>query len=216
MINYLITQIEIFIKGYSAVGILIVAFLEEIIAPIPSSLIAMFAGFFVIPINYSWIQAIIKAFLEIAIPMSAGITIGSLVFYIIAYFGGKPIIVKYGKFFGLNWLLIEKTEKKFTKGYADEIILFSLRALPFIPSVAISVFCGLVRYPIKKFIIFSFLGSLVRVTIMALVGWQIRDTYSTYAQIISQIETFLLVLIFTILSVFLFLRFKKKKQTNQF
>ncbi len=211
MLNVVISQLEVVIREFGAVGVLIAALLEEIIAPIPSSLVAMFAGFFLVPTEYTWLQAIGASFLEVAIPMSVGITIGSLFFYAVAYFGGKPIIIRYGKWFGLSWALIEKTEERFIKGHKDEIILFSLRALPFVPSVAISAFCGLVRYPIKTFIIISFAGSSVRSMIMAMIGWQVRDAYVAYAEIMSQIETFVFAAIIIALVAFLFLHLRQKR-----
>ena len=166
MFNAVILQLEVVIREHGAVGVLIAALLEEIIAPIPSSLVAMFAGFFLIPADYTWLQAMSTASLKVAIPMSIGMTLGSLIFYTVAYFGGKPIVIRYGKWFGLGWALIEKTEERFIKGHTDEIILLSLRSLPFVPSVAISAFCGLVRYPIKTFIILTFIGSLIRSVIL--------------------------------------------------
>ncbi len=210
MLGAVITQLEAIIREYGAVGVLLAALLEEIIAPIPSSLVAMFAGFFLVPAEYTWARAIGTSFLEVAIPMSVGITIGSLIFYAIAYYGGKPIIIRYGKWFGLSWALIEKTEKKFIKGYKDEIILLSLRSLPFVPSVAISAFCGLVRYPIKTFIVVSFIGSLVRSTIMAMIGWYVRDAYIAYAGIISRMEKFVFVAIVIAFVIFLFVRLRQK------
>ncbi len=212
MLSAVILQLEAVIIKFGAGGVFIAALLEEIIAPIPSSLVAMFAGFFLVPTEYTWLQAVGTSFLEVAIPMSVGITIGSLVFYTIAYFGGKPIIIRYGKWFGLSWTLIEKTEEKFIKGHKDEIILLSLRSLPFVPSVAISAFCGLVRYPVKTFIVVSFIGSLIRATIMAMIGWQVRDAYITYAGIISQIEIFVFVVI--ILAFVLFVIYSRNKRSH--
>lgn len=212
MLNGLILQLEVVIREYGSIGVFLAALLEEIIAPIPSSLVAMFAGFFLVPTEYTWLQAIVVAFSEVAIPMSIGVTLGSLIFYAIAYFGGKPIILRYGTWFGLSWELIEKTEEKFIKGYTDEIILLSLRSLPFVPSVAISAFCGLVRYPIKTFIILSFVGSLIRSVIMAMIGWYVRDAYTAYAEIMSHMEKYVLIAIVIAFTAFLFLRLRKKMQ----
>jgi len=210
MFNAVITQLELVIREYGAVGVLLAAFIEEIIAPIPSSLVAMFAGFFLLPTEYTWLQAIGASSLEVAIPMSIGVTAGSLVIYAVAYFGGKPIVIRYGKWLGLSWVLIEKTEEKFTKGYADELILFVARALPFVPSVAISAFCGLVRYPIKTFVLLTLAGTFIRSTIMAIIGWQVRDAYIAYAGIISQIEIFVFAAIIIAFVAFVFLHLRQK------
>lgn len=211
MFNSAIIYLEVIIRHYGSFGVFLAAILEEIVAPIPSSLVSMFSGFFLIPTDYSWLQALLYAPIAIAVPMGLGVTIGSLVFYSIAYFGGKPIILKYGSWFGLSWDLVEKTEEKFTKGSVDEIVLFSLRAMPFVPSVAISAFCGLIRYPLKKFIILSFLGTLLRSTIMALIGWQVRELYITYSEFFSRIEGYLVVAIGVSFIGFLFYLWNKNR-----
>ncbi len=210
MLNTIILQLEVVIREYGAIGVLFAAFLEEIIAPIPSSLVAMFAGFFLVPAEFTWAKAMVVAFLKVAIPMSIGVTGGSLIVYAVAYFGGKPIIARYGKWFGISWTSIEKTEQRFIKGYADELTLLGARALPIIPSVAISAFCGLVRYPIKTFIFLTLLGTFLRSTIMAMIGWQVRDAYIAYAEIVNQIEIFVFVAIVITLAVFLFVRLRQK------
>lgn len=211
MINSIVLKLEIIIREYGSLGVFFAALLEELIAPIPSTLVAMFSGFFLVSVDYTWWQAISYAGIAVAIPMSLGVTLGSLAFYFAAYYGGKPIILKFGSWFGLSWDLVEKTEEKFTEGRVDEIILFTLRAIPFIPSVAISAFCGLVRYPLKQFITFSFLGTLVRSFIMALVGWQVRDLYVTYAETLGRIEGYVVILMVVCTLLFLFYSWNKNK-----
>lgn len=211
MFNSAIIYLEVIIRDFGSFGVFLAAVLEEIFAPIPSSLVSMFSGFFLIPTDYSWLQALLYAPIAIAVPMGLGVTLGSLVFYAVAYFGGKPIILKYGSWFGLSWDLVEKTEEKFTKGSIDEIVLFSLRAMPFVPSVAISAFCGLIRYPLKKFIILSFLGTLLRSAIMAIIGWQVRELYVTYADVISRIEGYIMGAMVISFIVFLFYLWNKNR-----
>lgn len=208
-----VLQLEAVIREYGVVGVLFAAFLEEIIAPIPSSLVAMLAGFFLVPMEYAWLQATIAASLKVAVPMGLGVTAGSLVIYAIAYYGGKPIIVRYSKWLGISWTSIEQTERRFTKGYADELTLLGARILPIVPSVAISTFCGLVRYPVKTFILLTLAGSFMRSTIMAMVGWQVRDAYISYAEVISRVETFVFISIIIICISFLFWRMIKGRKT---
>lgn len=187
MIAVLISYLETTIREYGLLGVLFAAFLEEIITPIPSSLIAMLAGFFLVPAEYTLLQAIAAASLMVAVPMSVGVVAGSIIIYALAYFGGKPIITRYGKWFSISWSSIKRAETKFTGGYADEFILLGVRIVPIVPNVAISAFCGLVRYPVKKFILLSLVGSFIRSTIITLIGWQARGAYIVYvADIISR------------------------------
>ena len=211
MLNSFIVQLEIIIRTYGALGVFVAAIAEEIIAPITSSLVAMFAGFFLIPAEYSWLQATLPLIFKVAVPMSFGITIGSLLFYLVAYWGGKPIILKYGKWFGLKWDLVEKLENKFAKTKVDEIALFGLRALPFVPSVAVSAFCGLVRYRLKTFIILTFSGSLVRSIIMAAIGWKGREFYLKFIGIFDKLETLILFVVIGVFLIFLYKHIKSSK-----
>ncbi len=212
MIQDAISIIEKVIIPYGAAGVFTAAFLEEIIAPIPSSLVAMFAGFFLLPVDENFIGVLPSAIFTVAIPMSIGISAGSLVVFALAYFGGKPIILKWGKWFGIEWASIEKLEAKLTKGYADELVLFSVRALPIVPSVAISAFCGMIRYPVWTFLLISLLGSFVRSFIMVIIGWQVRDAYISYVEVISQAETLVFISIIIICVSFLFWRIIKGRK----
>lgn len=212
MVQDVISIIEKVFIPYGMMGVFAFAFLEEIIAPIPSSLVAMFFGFFLLPVDENLIVVISSAIFTVAIPMSVGISTGSLIVFAFAYFGGKPIILKWGKWFGIEWSSIEKLEAKLTKGYIDEIILFSARALPIIPSVAISAFYGMIRYPIWTFLLITFLGSFVRSFIMAIIGWQVRDTYMVLAEVIGQIETFVLAIIIGAFALFLVYSWNKRKK----
>ena len=190
MIAQLILYTESIVREYGAMGVFFAAVLEEIIAPIPSSLVAMFSGFFLLPADKTVLEIIPSAIFSVAIPMSIGISIGSLVPFTFAYFGGKPIILKWGKWFGVTWSAIEKLEAKLMKGRADELVLLGARILPIVPSVAISAFCGMIRYPVRTFLIITLIGSFVRSLIMALIGWQVRDAYVVFAEVIGQIEIF--------------------------
>lgn len=214
MIAQLILKIELIVQEYGAMGVFFAALLEEIIAPIPSSLVAMFAGFFLLPVDENLIGVISSAIFTVVIPMSFGISAGSLVVFALAYFGGKPIILKWGKWFGIEWASIEKLEDKLTKGYADELVLFGARALPIVPSVAISAFCGMIRYPVRTFLLITFIGSFVRSFIMAIIGWQVRDAYVVFAEVIDQIETFALAIIIGAFALFLIYSWNKRKKQS--
>ncbi len=211
IIDPLILKIELIVREYGALGVFFAALLEEVIAPIPSSLVAMFAGFFLLPAGENLISVLPPTIFTVALPMSIGISAGSLVVFALAYFGGKPVILKWGKWFGIKWASIEKLEVKLAKGYADELVLFGARALPIVPSVAISAFCGMIRYPVWTFLFITLSGSFVRSLIMALIGWQARDAYVVFADVISQIETFVFAIIIGASVLFLFYLWDKRK-----
>jgi membrane protein DedA with SNARE-associated domain len=124
------------------------------------------------------------------------------VVYALGYFGGKPVIEKSKRWTGINWQDIEKTESLLTRGKGDEITLFALRVLPIIPGVAISGFCGVVRYPFKTFIIITIIGAFVRAFILGVVGWQVGELYATYAEMVSKFEKVILLAVLTFIVLF--------------
>lgn len=211
MIEQITAYIQPIISEYGAIGVFLATLIEEIIAPIPSPLVPLTAGFFLLPANETFFNTIWQAFFIIALPVALGITIGSLVVYSIGYWGGKPTIEKSKRWLGLSWQDIEKTEHKLTKGKGDEIVLFTLRLIPIIPGVAISGFCGIVRYPLKTFLLITFIGALVRATILGTMGWYVGVVYTTYIDTISKIEKYLFIILIIILIFFVLNFFLKKK-----
>ncbi len=211
MINLLILNIELIMREYGALGVFFAALLEEVIAPIPSSFVAIFAGFFLLPVGENLISVLLLAIFTVALPMSIGVSVGSLIIFTLAYFGGKPVILKWGKWFGIKWVSIEKLEDKLAKGHIDEFVLFGARVFPFVPSVIISTFCGMIRYPVRIFLFITLLGSFIRSLVFALIGWQVRDAYIIFADAISQIEAFIFIILIGVFILFLFYLWRKSR-----
>ena len=99
------------IKNNGPSSIFLGGIVEEIIIPIPSPIIAMAGGAFLIKSRNFW-QAIIEIFTKVSLPFSIGATIGSSLAYLIAFFGGKYLIDKLQKYLGFSWKTVEKTRKK--------------------------------------------------------------------------------------------------------
>ncbi len=210
MIETTIQFIQSVLLPLGAWGVFLASFLEEIIAPIPSALVITLSGFFFLKGAFS-LALLAKLFFVVVLPASLGVTIGSLFVYALAHIFGKPILVKWGKWLGLSWNDIEKLQNKFDTKKTDELALFLLRTIPIIPSVAISAFYGLIRYDLKKYFIYTFLGTCVRATILAIIGWQVGSFYYKYASTITHIESYFLVAISTILVLFIIYRISKKR-----
>ncbi len=193
MLEKLIQFTQSIVSAGGPVSVLMAAIFEEIVFFIPSPIVPMAAGFFLLSSQVELAEAASRAILYIALPVALGLTIGSFVPYYICYFGGRPAIEKWGRLIGLTWGTIEKTEQKFIRGYRDELILLGLRILPIVPSVAISSFCGLIRYPIYHFVAVTAFGAAIRGFLLGLFGWYTGTAYLKYAQAIAQIEKYLFI-----------------------
>jgi len=213
MFAEIILYLESILIVYGPLGVFLASIIEEVIAPIPSTLVIMGTSFIVLKGAIISIDAFLKLFLNIVLPASLGVTIGSLFVYGITYFAGKPFLERWGKYLGVSWEDIEITEKKFEKSRSDELVLFLVRAVPIIPSVAISAFCGFIRFDLKKYLIITFMGTLVRAFILGFVGWQFGSMYQTAADEISYLEEISIIVILT--SAVLYIIYKKKFKKNK-
>lgn len=210
MIADLINLITEVILPYGPLGVFIAALLEEVIAPIPSAVVQLASGFFFLSggIDTVWVYNFVCIIL---IPISLGVSFGSLVVYGLAYSLGKPALIKWGKFFGVSWEEVKQLDTWFESSVADEIGLFILRTIPIIPSVAVSAAYGLVRFNIFKYIVITFMGTLVRAGILAVVGWQVGGVYLRYAEIIGRFESFVLFSGIVCVGLFILYRFARSK-----
>ncbi len=177
MLNELMLQLQNFFMDYGSLGVFLGSLIEEIIAPIPSTLIILGSSFFMMHGSPITIESMVSLILYVAIPAAAGMTLGSLFLYAIGYYIGKPFICRWGKYMGFSWENVEETRTKFAESKNDDIALFSLRAIPVVPSVAISMFCGIIRYDLKNYVIITFLGSIMRAAILGFLGWQFGRFY---------------------------------------
>lgn len=212
MISTLVEFLRANIIPLGAFGVFSATFIEEVIAPIPSALVLLLSGFLFLSGPMGW-SLILTLVIKIVIPATLGITIGSLAVYGIAYFLGQPFLEKWGKYLGVTWDSVERAKERFSKTQKDELTLFVTRTIPVIPSVAINAFCGMVRFPFISYITLTFLGTLIRASILGLIGWKVGDYYSYYASILNKTENIVWYLI--IIAIIGFLAFRNYKRDDR-
>lgn len=209
MLEYITEIVNMFFMHYGALGVFIGTVIEEIIAPIPSTLIIIASSFFMLDSAPITIESIAKLIFLISVPVGFGMTIGSTIIYGACYYLGKPFVEKYGKYLGLKWEDIKRFNEKISNQKRDYLYIYIARAVPVIPSVAISGFCGVVRYNVKKYLILTFLGGITRAFILGFVGWQFGTYYRNISTELSNVEEILVVII--IIAIIGYIIYKKKK-----
>lgn len=214
MLSEIFIHIEQFMVNYGALGVFVASFLEEIIAPIPSTLVVLGSSFLILKNNIITVNSVLMLLTELILPASLGMTLGSILVYFIAYYAGVPFIKRWGKYLGLSCEDIKKTNHHFTKN-RDNLILFVLRAVPVVPSIAISAFCGFIRFNFSNYILYSFLGNLVRTTILGVIGWQFGRLYLSISQDISLLEELALIIMISGLIVYIIFKRRKKLRNNK-
>lgn len=210
MIEYLIHFLQVYILPWGALGVFVASVIEEVIAPIPSPLIITMSGFLFVTGSFSW-SVIYTLIFKVAIPAALGVTLGSYTIYFIARLGGKFFIEKWGKYIGLYWADIEKFQNRLGGTGRDEIFICIARVIPFVPSVAISAFCGILEMNVLKYFVITFVGVFFRGIILGILGWQVGNVYEKYARTISSIENIVLISTILAIGVFIVLKYRHNK-----
>lgn len=216
MIETVVLFLEKVLVPYGAFGVFVASFVEEVIAPIPSAIVLLASGFIFLhgePLSLAYLS---KLIFIIAIPAGIGMALGSLFIYGIAYWSGKPAIERFGKYFGISWSDVEKAEAKFTKSPADEITIILLRALPVVPNTAVSALCGLIRFPVLKYLFLSMIGLSLRALVLAVIGGQVGSIYDNYGVYLEKIENYIMFgIIFITVAIFGWLYYRGKMKHNE-
>lgn len=190
MITNLLSHIQTIVAEYGILGLFIASFTEEVIAPIPSSFVMMSGGFFLFGGLDVDMSTLVGLFISVAIPLAIGSTAGSFILYGITYKYGKPTIDRFGRYFKVSWVDIERIQRYLNRGISDEVVLFLARMLPIVPGVIVNAVAGTLRIPLSTYIPLTFFGVVIRAYAMAFIGWQVGSVYIDYADQISQYEKY--------------------------
>jgi len=150
--------------GYS--GIVLLMAIESACIPLPSEVIMPFSGYLVYTGRFNlWAVAIAGAF---------GCVVGSLIAYWVGLRGGRPLIEKYGKYVLISHHDLDIADRWFAKH--GELIVFASRLLPIIRTF-IAFPAGVARMNLKRFVIYTFAGSLPWCLGLAYVGQKLGEQW---------------------------------------
>ncbi len=137
------------IDQYDYSGIFIGMGIESIGIPLPSELIMPYGGYLAYIGHLNFITVVLIGTLACLA--------GSLVTYGISYYGGAPLFEKYGRYAGISKRELDAAQHWFNK-YGQVTVFFS-RMIPGIRAYS-SIPAGIFKMDVKKFSIYTFLGSL--------------------------------------------------------
>lgn len=152
--------------GYG--GIVLLMAIESACIPLPSEVIMPFAGFLVFKGEMSlWLVALAGAI---------GCVLGSIPAYYVGMFGGRPLAEKYGKYVLISKKDLDWADQAFKKH--GEIIIFIGRMLPAVRTF-IAFPAGVARMNMSKFIVYTFIGSLIWCGLLAYAGMKMGESWES-------------------------------------
>lgn len=171
------------------------AFVEEVIAPIPSPLVMTLSG----SLAGSQEQAV--TFLGVlALIGAVGKTIGSYLIYILADKGEDFVTKKFGKFLGISGQEVEQFGKYLNHGVRDDIVLFLMRAIPIMPTAPVSIVCGLIKVNLRTYLVSTFLGTIVRNALYLYLGYTSIGALESINEGLDSFESVGYVILFVLLA----------------
>ena len=180
-------------------GVSLLMAIESCNIPLPSEAVLPFAG---ILVNKG-----VMNFHIVALFGAIGCVLGSIPSYYLGYFGGRPFVEKYGKYFLVSQKDLEDADKLVDK-YGDWAF-FLCRMLPVIRTF-ISFPAGILRARKRIFFTLTFLGSLIWCYFLVYVGVKMGENMDTLKTIWHKFDVAIVITCFCLGCVYIYKHVTKK------
>ena len=181
--------IEDIIAALGYPGITLVMFLENIFPPIPSEIVMPFAGFLVADNGE-------MTFPGIVIAGALGSVLGALVIYYVGVWADdlviRRFIRRYGRYFTVSEQDLDRALSFFHR-YGEAIVFFG-RLIPIIRSL-ISLPAGMKRMPLRRFLLFTALGTSIWTALLSAAGVILKENWEDILTLIDSYQMVTLVVV---------------------
>ncbi len=159
--------------GYPGIMAAMVA--ETVFPPIPSEIVLPLAGYEVSRGTLNFIGAVLAATL--------GSLLGAYVLYAIGRFGGRRVVLRWGRVLRVGERDLDRSERWFDR-WGDWVVLGG-RVVPLARSL-VSIPAGITRMPIVRFSVLTVVGSLVWNVVLAGAGYLLGSQWEDVSRIVGR------------------------------
>lgn len=180
-------------------GIMALMAIESAAIPLPSEIIMPFSGYLVAQGDFNfWWVSFWGAF---------GNLIGSFIAYAVGFWGGRPLVEKYGKYILIRKHELERAEYWF-EHYGQSTVFFS-RLLPAVRTF-ISLPAGMAKMNLWKFSLYTFIGSLPWTIGLTYVGYKLGGEWESIKGYFHRFDLVIGVLVIAGIGWWIYKRVKEK------
>lgn len=199
ILEFLVHEVTAFIASLGYWGIAIGMAIESANIPLPSEVILPFGGYLVSTgqLNFFWA----------AMAGTLGGLGGSILSYYIGYKGGRPFLLKYGRYIGFSQKHFQQAEEWFER-YGEATVFFT-RLMPVIRTF-ISLPAGISGMNFYKFVIYSFLGSLPWCFFLTYLGVKLGENWLAIKPWFHRLDIVIVAGILVLLGWWLYRRTRKR------
>lgn len=197
-------------------GIVLCMAIESCCIPLPSEIVMPVAGIMLMQHHLPMVDGINYwlALLLIGLSGAVGCLLGSIAAYAIGSTGGRPLLLKYGRYVLISQHDADKADAFFLR-WGSATAFFS-RLLPVVRTY-ISLPAGIAKMPFGKFCLYSFLGSFPWCFALAYVGTILGENLSALSNALHGLDIVILLLIVVLVVLYLWrhIRNDRKARTEQ-
>ena len=181
MLDTIIISMVEFFKGFGYFGVLLALCFEFI----PAEIVLPMAGFWISQGEFNYYLMVLAG--------TVGGTIGPITLYALGRYGGRPLVLKYGKYFLVNEKQVNAADKFFAKYGAG--VAFFARFMPVVRT-AISIPCGMAKMSLAKFSIYTFCAMLPITALYVYLGIKLGENWEEAGALFKQyLQPFIIVLV---------------------
>lgn len=192
------------ISSYGYFGMFLGMILEAVIIAIPSELILATGGILAGKGIFSFWGAFLIGLL--------GSVFCAVIIYFMGYFGGKPFIKKYGKYFFMKEEDIEKSDSWFNR-YGLMAALIG-RNFPIIRTL-ISLPIGIMQLSFWKFLLFTTIGSIPWTFVFVYVGYALGNNWIVINEYVGKLKTPITILLIILIISYFYQKIRNKIQNRK-
>lgn len=162
--------------GYTGIFLAMVG--ENLFPPVPSEVVLPLAGFEIEAGQLNFVLTVAAATL--------GSLVGALILYAIGMYGGRPVVLRWGRVLRVTPADLQRAESWFDR-WGSWVVL-GARVVPLARSV-VSIPAGMMRMGLLRFTVLTTLGSLVWNTVLIYAGFQLGANWEEVSDVVSRFST---------------------------
>jgi membrane protein DedA with SNARE-associated domain len=157
-------------------GIVLLMAIESACIPLPSEVIMPFSGALTIGSIAAQYHREPFTLVLVALFGAIGCNVGSVIAYEIGYYGGRPLVERFGAYILLSKKELDWADHFFAR-YGNWTVLVS-RLLPVVRTF-IALPAGIARMPRLRFHVYTFVGSFPWCLMLAYIGMKLGEKWET-------------------------------------
>jgi membrane protein DedA with SNARE-associated domain len=189
-------------------GVILMMAIESACIPLPSEIIMPLAGWMLIK------NLDISAFFVLLAGLygAIGNLIGSIVSYAVGMWGGRPFIMRWGKYILISQHDLDRADLWFKK-YGGQSIFVS-RLLPAVRTF-ISLPAGITRMNFIRFCLFTFIGSFIWSAALAWAGFLIGEHWEEIRNVIRPFDWVILGILILAIAYYIYRHVRNFNKSDQ-